>query len=226
MNTVCAVARTATSTPRALARLAVYTSVSSAVLVSVAVSEILIDDVIILVLGILSALIFYLQPCWALRFVEKWCPPEVVWRIPIKQARAALTIDDVPLLKSPTSFEEILNVLRDNSVTATLFIMSGFSLDSADGGMEDKAKRRCRDLLKRAVDEGHELGNHMQFDLPAIALTPEAFDKSFQHCDALLADIFGGEKTWRARERRWFRPASALWNKHILDRVKEKATQL
>jgi len=121
MNTVCAVARTATSTPRALARLAVYTSVSSAVLVSVAVSEILIDDVIILVLGILSALIFYLQPCWALRFVEKWCPPEVVWRIPIKQARAALTIDDVPLLKSPTSFEEILNVLRDHSVTATFF---------------------------------------------------------------------------------------------------------
>merc|ERR1712060_943437 len=31
----------------------------------------------------------------------------------------------------------------------------------------------------------------------------------------------GGEEAWRARPRRWFRPASALWNRHILDKARE-----
>jgi len=222
MNTICAVARTATSSPFALARVAGCVLVGSAILASAALSEALIDDAVIFLTMALLVLVFYLQPCWAMGTIEKCCPPEVVWRLPTKQARAALTIDDIPLLKSPTSLEEILDVLRQNGVTATFFVMSGFDLDAADGGMENEAKLRCRDLLKRAVDEGHELGNHMQFETPAISLTPEAFDKSFQHCDALLAEICGGEQAWRARERRWFRPASALWSKHILARAQEK----
>jgi len=220
MNTICAVARTATSTPIAVARLAGYLSVSSALLAGAALSEALIDDALILSAVALFAFVFYLQPCWAMGAVEKLCPPEVVWRLPTKQARAALTIDDIPLLNSPTSFEEILNVLRENRVTATFFVMSGFDLDPADGGMENEARLRCRELLKRAVAEGHELGNHMQFETPAIAMTTEAFDKSFHHCDALLAEICG-EKAWRARARRWFRPASALWSQHILARARE-----
>jgi len=209
------------STPQSVARAAGYVSVGALVLTGAAFSEALIDDAVIFLAVALFALVFYLQPCWAMGTIEKCCPPEVVWRVPTKQAMAALTIDDVPLLKSPTSFEEILNVLRENGVTATFFIMSGFDLDPADGGMEKEARLRCKELLKRAVDEGHELGNHMQFDTPAIGLTPEAFDKSFQHCDALLTDICGGEKAWRTRERRWFRPASALWSKHILARAQE-----
>jgi len=222
MNTICSVAKTATSSRLAVARLAGCVSVGSAILGGAALSEVLIDDAVIFLAVALFAFVFYLQPCWAMGTIEKCCPPEVVWRLPTKQARAALTIDDIPLLKSPTSFEEILGVLRENGVTATFFIMSGFDLDPADGGMENEERRRCRDLLKRAFDEGHELGNHMQFETPAISLTPEAFDKSFQHCDALLAEICGGEKAWRARERRWFRPASALWNQHILARAREK----
>jgi len=61
------------------------------------------------------------------------------------------------------------------------------------------------------------LGNHLQFDKPAIAMTDEDFDNAFFHCNNLLAELAGGKEAWQERPKRWFRPASALWNKRILE---------
>uniref|UniRef100_A0A7S1M5Q7 NodB homology domain-containing protein n=1 Tax=Alexandrium catenella TaxID=2925 RepID=A0A7S1M5Q7_ALECA len=194
---------------------------TSALLFGAAATEHVIDDLAVFLVLLLVASLAYLQSDWALAYLERFSP-DVVWRIPTRQKMAALTIDDVPLLEQPTSLEEILDVLKEHEVTATLFVMSGFDLAPEKGGMKPEARKRCRELLQRAVAEGHEFGNHLQFDFPAIAMEPPAFDAAFGHCDRLLAELAGGEQAWRDRPRRWFRPASAMWNSHILRRAREK----
>mmetsp|Transcript_58930 Transcript_58930/g.111157 ORF Transcript_58930/g.111157 Transcript_58930/m.111157 type:complete len:369 (-) Transcript_58930:80-1186(-) len=179
------------------------------------------DDLLLAFCLGLFVLIVYLQPDWAVRHAERVLPPDVVFRIPTKERLAALTIDDVPLLKNTTHLEEILDVLLENKVKATFMVMSGFDLEEEQGGMPKAQRDRCNKLLQRAVDEGHELANHLQFDFPAIALEPAAFDKQFQHCDELLAKFAGGKAAWKSRQCRWFRPGSALWNRHILNTARE-----
>lgn len=223
MNTIRGVARHTVSSPLRLA-----TAVGALLLVLGAVvgswwtDNSRLAGTLFTLVCLLFGVIFYLQPDCAVGIAERY-QPEVMWRIPTKELRAALTIDDVPLLDRPTHLEEILDVLLKHKVRATLFVMSGFTLDPEKGGMEPGAGARCRALLKRAVAEGHELGNHLQFDKPAIAMPPEEFDEAFLHCDALLAELAaGGEAGWRARPRRWFRPASALWSGHMLAAARRK----
>jgi len=174
----------------------------------------LLDDILLYAFVFWALKVVYLQNDYMLRLVE-FLVPAVVWRIPVQEQRAALTIDDVPLLKDLSHLEAILDVLKRHDVTATFFIMSGFTLPLEEGGLPPLERDRCLALLRRAVAEGHELGNHLQFDTPAFVQSPEAFDAAFLHCDELLAELVGREE-WRTRRRRWFRPASGLWNRHIL----------
>eukprot|EP00927_Polykrikos_kofoidii_P062385 TRINITY_DN57198_c0_g1_i1.p1 TRINITY_DN57198_c0_g1~~TRINITY_DN57198_c0_g1_i1.p1 ORF type:complete len:328 (+),score=37.33 TRINITY_DN57198_c0_g1_i1:72-986(+) len=216
MKTVRGVAKHTASCPRRLA-----TAVGALLFVFVVVlgarwTETRTDDILICLVCALLAVGFYLQPDWVVCAAERF-EPEVVWRIPTKQARAALTIDDVPLNDRPSHLEEILDVLRKNNVRATFFIMSGFDLKPEKGGMTLEDRERYRGLLKRAVAEGHELGNHLQFDKPAIAMEPKDFETAFYHCDSFLAEMAGGVADWQKRPHRWFRPASGLWSKHMLD---------
>jgi peptidoglycan/xylan/chitin deacetylase (PgdA/CDA1 family) len=155
----------------------------------------------------------YLQSDWLITWAEK-ADRRVIWRIPTKQPVAALTIDDVPLLEKKTALPEILDILRKHEVKATLMIMSGFDTD--EGGMKPEERQRCKDLLRQALVDGHELANHMQYDRPAISLSNDQFDEAFLHCDRFLAEMYG-EDVWQSRQYKWFRPASALWSGHILD---------
>merc|ERR1712039_1110346 len=41
-----------------------------------------------------------------------------------------------------------------------------------------------------------------------------------------LAELYGGEKVWRGRRYRWFRPASALWNGNMLKQAQAKGYTL
>ncbi|CAK0842613.1 unnamed protein product [Prorocentrum cordatum] len=220
-------------TTKALARKAstsshVISSVGAAAVLTAGVwyTESRVDDsvlsLVLVVLSVLVAVVAYFLPDWAVVHFEK-AEPGVVWRIPVAERRAALTLDDVPLLDSPSHLEQLLDVLRDNGVRATLLVMSGFDAEPGEGGPSDpKLREQLRELMRRAVAEGHELGNHLKFDRPAFAMDAAEFDRDFLHCDRLLADLAGGEESWRGRPRRWFRPASALWSGHMLDMARSK----
>lgn len=69
---------------------------------------------------------------------------ETVAKMPVRSV--ALTFDDGP---SPNHTEDILNILKRHNVRATFFVVGS------------RAKKHCR-ILKRIVQEGHELGNHTQ----------------------------------------------------------------
>lgn len=221
MNTTKGVARAVARSPRSLAYIAAGTGVVTLILGGILRSQSLLDDCMLAAAIWLVAWVVFLQSDWALPALER-LRPEVVWRIPTEKPIAALTIDDVPLLARPTAFEEILDVLKSHGVKATLFIMSGFRSPEEEGGLAPEARQRCMDLLRRAVAEGHELANHLKFDYPAVAMLPEDFDRAFEHCDALLAELSGGEAKWRSLPMRWFRPASAMWSEHILATAKRR----
>lgn len=218
--TVTAVFRQLLTTPFRASSSLVMLLLVLATLSGVGSSKTLVDDFVGAMFVLIIGLSVYTQSDWLMPVAEI-LSDEVVWRIPTTQEVAALTIDDVPLFDQPSVLEEILNVLRANKVTATFMVMSGFDLPHTDGGMEDEARKRCRALLTRAVAEGHELANHLQFDKPAMIMTDDEFDKAFLHCDHLLAELSGGEESWRSQRRRWFRPASAVWNEHMLSVARE-----
>ena len=134
--------------------------------------------------------------------------PRIKWRstssAAISRGLVGLSIDDVPLLNSPSHLEEILDVLEENNVHATLFVMSGF-VESAD----EATRRKYESLLARAVANGHELGNHHMYDEPAFVLQPHELEKKFHHCTSLL-------KRLQQRAPRWHRPGSGIWTEHML----------
>ena len=135
--------------------------------------------------------------------------PRVRWRCTQSAARRrrlmALTIDDVPLLEND-ALEEILDILKEHDVKATLFVMSGFCM-----GKDEAVRKRIEALLLRAVAEGHELGNHQMYDEPAFALAPSDLEVKFAHCDKLL------RKLQPLLPPRWHRPGSAIWTQKMLE---------
>eukprot|EP00929_Paragymnodinium_shiwhaense_P085002 TRINITY_DN45481_c0_g1_i2.p1 TRINITY_DN45481_c0_g1~~TRINITY_DN45481_c0_g1_i2.p1 ORF type:complete len:306 (-),score=61.13 TRINITY_DN45481_c0_g1_i2:106-1023(-) len=221
MKTAKVIVQKTRSSPRILLSVSALLLFGLAVLHGTVRTETLMDDLVVAAIVALLLTSIYLQADWAIGLAER-VEPNVVWRIPVKENRAALTIDDVPLLDNPSNLKEILDVLKKHKVTATLFIMSGFDLPVEEGGMPPKDREQCHELLKRAVAEGHELANHMLFDRPAIALSDQEFTHAFEHCDKLIAGLQGGSGAWKARSRRWFRPASAMWSQHMLEMASSK----
>lgn len=73
----------------------------------------------------------------------------------------ALTIDDGPC---PQNTALLLDILKENEATATFFIIGDHVAQC------DQDEDYGRQLLRRMVEEGHELGNHTWHDRASIGL--------------------------------------------------------
>jgi peptidoglycan/xylan/chitin deacetylase (PgdA/CDA1 family) len=106
---------------------------------------------------------------------------------------AALTIDDCPS-EEPEHFEEVLRVLATHQVHATLFTIT------------DRVERtpRLRQLLVRAVQEGHELGNHMPEDRGYHCDDAHTFGEELRRARTTIAAV-AAEAGRPAAASRWFR---------------------
>ena len=84
----------------------------------------------------------YKPPRFLLRYFQhRW--PDVLWRVSTSQKVIALTIDDGPSEYT----DEIMEILNDNVVTATFFIIG-----SQIQGREE--------TLQNLIRSGNELANH------------------------------------------------------------------
>jgi peptidoglycan/xylan/chitin deacetylase (PgdA/CDA1 family) len=113
--------------------------------------------------------------------------PNVVYSVDTHQPAVALTLDDGP---HPSTTGAILDVLRQHGAKATFFLITGRL-----AGNET--------VVRRIVDEGHEIANHLSADQPSISLSPLAFER------ALLASH---DMLTRFAPVRWFRPGSGWYN--------------
>ena len=153
--------------------------------------------------------------------------PRIVWRRAWRpgRPRIALTIDDVPYLghksgprrDGASRLAEILDVLRLHGARATFFVMS-----------HEDGERWHGDTVRRAVAEGHELGNHGTVDEAMASLPAEACAAKIAHCDRYLTRL-GNETTataaavdgarraaTTANAIKWFRPGGGRWNEPML----------
>ena len=112
--------------------------------------------------------------------------PYVVTRHGGAARKVALTFDDGP---DPRYTPQILDVLHKAGVPATFFVI-GVNGELNPG------------LLRREVNEGHEIGNHT-FTHPNISLiSPAQFQLELSACQRLLAAVVG-------RQTLLFRPPYA-----------------
>ncbi|KAJ3193491.1 hypothetical protein HK101_004736 [Irineochytrium annulatum] len=86
----------------------------------------------------------------------------------------ALTIDDSPSIFSG----EVLDILKELDCQATFFIIGDHAENLPDGEGDL--------ILKRMVQEGHELGNHTWYDRPTIRLPTAIFEEELLKMDALI----------------------------------------
>jgi peptidoglycan/xylan/chitin deacetylase (PgdA/CDA1 family) len=119
------------------------------------------------------------------------------------QRLVALTIDDSPSQETAA----ILDMLRDHDATATFFIHGAKIRSAAE-----------TQLLRRILDEGHEVGNHMPESVPSVQLKPFEFAAEFERNHRILLD----NKTKPVR----FRPSHALYNRAMAEFMRTRGVEL
>ena len=120
--------------------------------------------------------------------------PDVLFEQANAGPLVALTFDDSP---HATLTPRILDVLDAHDARATFFVIGEHV-----AGNED--------IVRRLIDEGHELGNHMMSDAPSARLSPAEFERQLLQTHEVLA-AFGPV--------RWFRPGHTWFNRRMLDQL-------
>jgi peptidoglycan/xylan/chitin deacetylase (PgdA/CDA1 family) len=139
---------------------------------------------------LLLVAVFLVRPQWIAALLAKGSA-KVVWLVPTQEPVVALTIDDGP---DADTTPGILDLLRKQSARATFFVIT-----ERVAGNED--------LLARVVEEGHELGNHLNSDDPSILLDPSEFERQLLASHRVLAQF---------ADVCWFRPGSGWFNAPML----------
>ncbi len=123
------------------------------------------------------------QPRFVLRWIQK--RHDVIYFLPTDQPRVALTIDDSPSAHTPA----MLDLLERHGIRATFFILG-------------KATAEDASLVRRMVQEGHEIGNHLWEDRPAIKMSHGEFCQLLDQTQSALS---------RFSDVHWFRPPGAFY---------------
>jgi peptidoglycan/xylan/chitin deacetylase (PgdA/CDA1 family) len=148
---------------------------------------------LVLVAASALAAVIWWQPRFLLRLAGQMSP-RVLFFVQTEQPLVALSIDDSP---HPTVTPRILDVLAEHEAHATFFIIG----ERIEGN---------KTILRRIVEEGHELGNHHMREAASIRLFPTAFEQQLLQTHALLTP-FGPVKL--------FRPGSGWFNQRMLQQL-------
>lgn len=131
--------------------------------------------------------------------------PEVVWCGPGRRKQLALTIDDGP---SPGS-EALLALLRELQVPATFFLIASH--------LEHDQR-----FPRRALQQGHELGNHLWRDQASASLSSPLFQQQLVDTERAIARA-AAPATLRWR---WFRPGQGWFHRAMLDALSARSYRL
>src|SRR5215207_9336535 len=129
--------------------------------------------------------------------VDRWLSrrfPDVLFEQANAGRLVALTFDDSP---HATSTPRILDVLAAHDARATFFMIGEHIVGNEE-------------VVRRLVNEGHELGNHMLSDAPSARLPAAEFERQLRQTHELLAP-FGSV--------RWFRPGHTWFNHRMLAQI-------
>jgi peptidoglycan-N-acetylglucosamine deacetylase len=123
--------------------------------------------------------------------------PGCLYRVGTNERLVALTLDDGP---DERTTPLILAELRRHRARATFFLI-GERIPGREA------------LVRRLVEEGHELGNHFMHDRPAIRLGREELARDLDHSHALLQPF---------APVRWARPGSGWYSRETVAAMSRK----
>jgi peptidoglycan/xylan/chitin deacetylase (PgdA/CDA1 family) len=145
-------------------------------------------------LGLVSVVVAaLLRPGPVVRWLSRRFP-NVLFQQPNAGPLVALSFDDSP---HAASTPRILDVLAAHDAHATFFMIGELV-----AGNEA--------VVRRLVDEGHELGNHMMTDAASARLPAAEFERQLLQTHEVLAS-FGPV--------RWFRPGHTWFTRRMLDQI-------
>jgi len=150
---------------------------------------------VLFTLLLVAVVMVVFQPDWIVKTLSKRSP-EVVYFVETEEPLVALTIDDGP---DPVATSKILDMLKLHDAHATFFFIS-----SHLPGNED--------LVRRTVEERHELANHLTTDEPSILLKSSEFERRLLEAHEVLS---------RFSPVRWFRPGSGWFNEKMLSIIRK-----
>ena len=123
--------------------------------------------------------------------------PGCLYRVRTEERVVALTLDDGP---DEISTPRILAELRRHGARATFFLIG------------DQVRGR-EPLVRRLVEEGHEIGNHFMRDRPAILLGAGELARDLDQSHAVLS---------RYAPVRWARPGSGWYSGATVEAMARK----
>lgn len=126
----------------------------------------------------------------------QWCEPRVLYCVRTRERLVALTIDDGP---SAEHCDEILSTLEEHGAQATFFVLS-------------RRVEELPELTARITAAGHELGNHLCEDIPAMQMSRRRFREALAESHQRLSE-------WGPV--RWFRPPCAVYSWWMLRTVEQ-----
>ncbi|MFD0959421.1 polysaccharide deacetylase family protein [Paenibacillus chungangensis] len=124
---------------------------------------------------------------------------EIVWEVPMEEKLIALTFDDGPHEKET---QLILDLLKQYDAKSTFFVV-GNRLD------------RYADIVRREVEEGHEVANHTYNHL--------LFNRNVSSARILkeIADSEAKIKWVTGQECKWFRPPGGNYSERVVQIAKQ-----
>ncbi|MBE2906263.1 polysaccharide deacetylase family protein [Anoxybacillus flavithermus] len=124
---------------------------------------------------------------------------DIVWHVPVNEKMVAITFDDGPdMLYTP----DILAILKQYDAKATFFVV-GFRAE------------KYPDIIKRQIEEGHEIANHTYEHRDFRGQSKETIVEEIQKTEEVLYNITGKRPTL-------FRPPLGYYNQRILNIAKEQ----
>ena len=143
-----------------------------------------------------GAAVLLLQPHWLVDVLARRSP-RVLYFVDTDEPLVALTLDDGP---DPQTTPLILDVLERYEARATFFLIS----DRVRGN---------EGLVRRMVEAGDELGNHMTQDRPSSRLSSARFEAALLEADSVLS---------RFGDVRWFRPGGGRYSDAMLSIIEAR----
>ena len=122
----------------------------------------------------------------------------VYYQVSTDEKIIALTFDDGP---HPKYTDQILDILKEYNVKATFFVIG-------------KNVELNKNVFKRCIAEGHEIGNHTFTHATADTCSYENFKTEIQKTDQIIFELSG-------KHPYLFRPPTGLCNKNIVALSKE-----
>lgn len=118
---------------------------------------------------------------------------QVVWSVPTADRAVCLTFDDGP---HPRLTPRVLDLLAAHGVRATFFLIAS-------------AAQRHPQLVRRMLDEGHEVANHSWSHASIAHLTADEVSREVSRGSSALTQLTG-------QSLRWFRPPRGMLTGPVL----------